>query len=73
MDHQAIRLSSPHIKHVKMSERGYSVLRVGADKTTCEYWAVSTILERGGTEYLSATFDVLKNANHIDQGLPGLI
>lgn len=70
---QAIRLSSPHIKHVKMSERGYSVLRVGADKTTCEYWAVSTILERGGTEYLSASFDVLKNANHIDQGLPGLI
>lgn len=69
---QTIRLSSPHIKHVKMSERGYSVLRVTAEKTTCEYWAVSTILERGGTEHLSATFNVLKNANHIEQGLPGL-
>ena len=62
---QAIRLTSPHIKHVNVSERGYSVLRVAEDKTTCEYWAVSTILERGGTERLSATFEVADGANHI--------
>ncbi|HEX4855298.1 MAG TPA: alkaline phosphatase D family protein, partial [Limnobacter sp.] len=62
---QAIRLSSPHIKHVNVTERGYSVLRVTEAKTTCEYWTVSTILERGGTERLSASFDVADQANRI--------
>lgn len=62
---QAIRLTSPHIKHVNVTERGYSVLRVAEDKTTCEYWAVSTILERGGSESLSATFEVADGANRI--------
>jgi len=67
---QAIRLTSPHIKHVNVTERGYSVLRVAEDKTTCEYWAVSTILERGGSETLSATFEVANGANRISpQGI----
>ncbi|MCQ8895598.1 alkaline phosphatase D family protein [Limnobacter humi] len=69
---QAIRLTSPHIKHVKMSERGYSLLKVTEDKVTCEYWAVSTITERGGSEQLSASFDVIKDSNRIQSGLPGL-
>ena len=64
---EGIRLSSPHIKHVNVTERGYSVLRVAEDRTTCEYWAVSTILERGGSEQLSATFDVAAGANRITQ------
>lgn len=62
---QAIRLSSPHIKHVNVTERGYSILRVSETKTTCEYWTVSTILQRGGTERLSARFEVADKANRI--------
>lgn len=69
---QAIRLTSPHIKHVKMSERGYSLLKVTEEKVVCEYWAVSTITERGGSERLSASFEVLKDANHISPQLPAL-
>lgn len=68
---QAIRVSSPHIKHVKMSERGYSILRLGKDKATCEYWAVSTIEQKGGTETLSASFEVLQGSNRINAGLLG--
>ncbi|HEX4879964.1 MAG TPA: alkaline phosphatase D family protein [Limnobacter sp.] len=67
---QAIRLTSPHIKHVNVTERGYSVLRVAEDKTTCEFWAVSTITERGGSERLSASFEVNNGANRITPQLP---
>jgi alkaline phosphatase D len=68
---QAIRVSSPHIKHVKMSERGYSILRLNKDKAVCEYWAVSTIAQKGGTETLSASFEVLQGTNRINAGLLG--
>ncbi|WP_370262639.1 alkaline phosphatase [Limnobacter sp.] len=67
---QAIRASSPHIKHVNVTDRGYSVLRVSENKTSCEYWTVSTITERGGSEQLSATFEVSNNANRITPTLP---
>ncbi|HEX4917659.1 MAG TPA: alkaline phosphatase D family protein [Limnobacter sp.] len=67
---QSIRLTSPHIKHVNVTERGYSVLRVAEDKTTCEFWAVSTITERGGSERLSASFEVANGANRITPQLP---
>lgn len=68
---QAIRVSSPHIKHVKMSERGYSILRLNKDKAVCEYWAVSTIEQKGGTETMSASFEVLQGSNRINAGLLG--
>lgn len=62
---QAIRLSSPHIKHVKMSERGYSVLRLSQSKAVCEYWAVSSIEQANATESLSAVFEVEQGTNKI--------
>lgn len=66
---QAIRLSSPHIKHVKMSERGYSILRLTSSKAVCEYWAVSSIENANATESLSAVFEVEQGANRISSSL----
>lgn len=62
---QAIRASSPHIKHVNVLDRGYSVLRVTEEKTSCEYWTVDNIATSGSNEQLSTTFEVSSGANHI--------
>ncbi|MDX1668286.1 MAG: alkaline phosphatase D family protein, partial [Limnobacter sp.] len=62
---QAIRVSSPHIKHVRMSDRGYSVLRLSAERAVCEYWAVSTIEQRGATDMMTSSFEVLRGTNRI--------
>lgn len=62
---QAFRLLNPHIKHINLTENGYSVLRVSEEKTVCEYWAISTITQQGATEALSAQFEVANGAKRI--------
>jgi alkaline phosphatase D len=62
---QAIRVSSPHIKYVNMSGKGYSILKLTNAKVVCEYWYVDTIATRTGGQTLAATFEVADGQNRI--------
>lgn len=68
---QLFRAQNPHIKYINMSQKGYMLLSVASDKVTCQYWYVSDILVRGGTETLAREFTVLADTNRIS-GLPGI-
>ncbi len=63
------RTFNPHIKYINMSQKGYMLLTVAADKVVCQYWYVSGIDARGGTESLAREFTVLVDTNRI-AGLP---
>lgn len=67
---QAIRVSSPHIKYVNMSGKGYGILKLSAGKAVCEYWYVDTIASRTGGHSLAATFEVADGANRITAASP---
>ena len=62
---QAIRVSSPHIKYVNVSQRGYGILKLNAQEARCEYWYVDTIQTRSGSEKLAATAVVKNKGNKI--------
>lgn len=67
----AFRLLNPHIKYINLQEHGYMLLTFTAQQASCEYWYVSTIAEKGGSERLAKTFTVAVNSNRIGS-MPGL-
>jgi len=51
-----LRLNNPHMKFIDLARRGYMVMDITPERTQGEWWYVSTIAERGGSEQLGAAF-----------------
>ena len=60
-----IRLLNPHIKYVDLSRKGYLLLDITPEQVTGEFWYVSGIAERGGTESMGIAFKTSDGANRI--------
>lgn len=65
----AIRAVNPHMQYIEGTRRGYLVMDVNHERTTGEYWYVSTIEKRGGSEELAASYSVAAGANAITRRL----
>jgi alkaline phosphatase D len=65
------RAINPHIKYINMADNGYMLVSFTEKEASCEYWYVSTIAERGGSERMGKKFTVLVGENKIS-GTPGL-
>lgn len=63
----AIRAANPHMQYIEGTRRGYLVMDVTHEKTSGEYWYVSTITERGGDQELAASYSVLAGTNAISR------
>ena len=61
----AIRAVNPHIKYVDLERKGYLLVDVTPARTTGEWWYVSTIAERGGTESFGTAYPVAAGANRL--------
>lgn len=59
------RANNPHIKYIDLLNKGYSILDVTPERVLCEYWYVSTIATRGGTESFATAFPVPVDANRV--------
>lgn len=64
----AIRLVNPHMQYIEGTRRGYLLMDVTAERTTGEYWYVSTIAEPGGSEERAASYSVEAGVNAIARG-----
>lgn len=60
-----LRVVNPHLKYVDLELKGYLLMDVTPTRTTGEWWYVSTIVERGGTESFGTAFPVDAGANHL--------
>ncbi len=67
----AFRVINPHIKYINLSDHGYMLVSFTEKEASCEYWYVSTVTERGGSERMGKKFTVLAGENKVS-GLPGL-
>ena len=61
----AISLVNPHIKYVDLAEKGYMLFDVTPERVQGEWWYVSTIAERGGTEAFATGFPVAAGSNRL--------
>lgn len=61
----AIRANNPHIKYVDLELKGYLLVDVTRTRTTGEWWYVSTIAERGGTERFGTAFPTEAGSNRL--------
>jgi alkaline phosphatase D len=60
---------NPHIKKINLADKGYSVLDVTPARVVCEYWYVSTITERGGSEQFAYAYPTPVGENRIRAAL----
>lgn len=67
----AIRLVNPHMKYVDLSQKGYMVFDVTPERVLGEFWYVSTIAERGGSESLAAAYPVAAGDNRLGAATTG--
>lgn len=65
----AIKAANPHMQYIEGTRRGYLLMDLSATEATGEYWYVSTIDERGGSEELAASYSVDAGANAIRRSL----
>jgi alkaline phosphatase D len=66
MDAQdAIRGNNPHIKYVDLAQKGYLLVDITPTRVTGEWWYVSTIATRGGTESFATAFPVQAGQNRL--------
>lgn len=56
---------NPHIKRINLADKGYSILDVTPERVVCEYWYVSTIAMRGGTEAFAYAYPTPVGENRI--------
>lgn len=61
----AISLVNPHIKYVDLAQKGYMLFDVTPEQVLGEWWYVSTIAERGGTESFATGLPVAVGSNHL--------
>ena len=57
--------NNPHIKNIDFMGKGYAVLDVTPQGVTCDYWFVSTITQRGGTESFAFAYPTPVGENRI--------
>ncbi len=62
-----IQSQNPHIKYIDLTRKGYVLLDVNKDRTQGEYWYVSTISSRGGTEAYAQGWFVNNGERHLRQ------
>jgi alkaline phosphatase D len=62
---QAFLLNNPHIRYTDWDQKGYLLLDVTPERVQGEWWYVSTIEERGGTESFGVGYQVRSGANHL--------
>lgn len=60
---------NPHIKKINLADKGYSILDVTPQRVVCEYWYVSTIASRGGTESFAYAYPTPVGENRIRAAL----
>lgn len=65
----AIRAANPHMQYIEGTRRGYLIMDVNQERVRGDYWYVSTIAERGGSEELAASYSVAAGANAITRQL----
>jgi alkaline phosphatase D len=61
----AIRAANLHMKYIEGTRRGYVLLDLSPEETVGEYWFISTILERGGSEAFEIGFATAAGSNRI--------
>lgn len=61
----AIRLVNPHMKYIDLAQKGYMVFDLTAERMLGEFWYVSTIAERGGSESFATAYPVAAGANRL--------
>lgn len=61
----AIRLVNPHMKYIDLAQKGYMLFDVTPEQVLGEWWYVSTITERGGTESFATGLPVAAGSNHL--------
>jgi len=60
-----IRVNNPHIKYVDLELKGYLLVDITPTRTTGEWWYVSTIAERGGTESFGTAYPCEVDSNRL--------
>jgi len=60
-----LRVVNPHIKYVDLERKGYLLVDVTPTRTTGEWWYLSTIAERGGSESFGTAYPVDAGANRL--------
>lgn len=50
------RVSNPHMKYIDLARKGYMVLDITPERVQGEWWYISTIAERGGSEAFGRAF-----------------
>lgn len=64
----ALRLVNRHMKYIEGTRRGYLLLDITPEETVGEYWYVSTITERGGTQQFATGFATVSGTNSVQSG-----
>lgn len=64
----ALKLNNPHFKYIDLSQHGYIVLDVRADRVSGEWWYVGDVTTRGTTNTFGTAYAVLRDANHLSSG-----
>jgi len=63
---QAMLVNNPHIRYTDWDKKGYLLLDITPERVQGEWWYVSTIAERGGSEAYGIGYQVRSGANHLD-------
>lgn len=63
---QAMLANNPHIRYTDWDQKGYLVLDVTPERVQGEWWYVSTIEERGGSESFGIGYQARSGANHLE-------
>lgn len=62
-----LRTQNPHTKYIDLASKGYMVLDVTAERCQGEWWYVSTIDERGGSETFGRAFFTNAGENRMQE------
>lgn len=65
----AIRLVNPHMKYIDLAQKGYMLFDVTPERVVGEWWYLSTITERGGSESFGTGFPVAAGSNRLGTAL----
>ncbi|KAJ3063806.1 hypothetical protein HDU98_000423 [Podochytrium sp. JEL0797] len=55
----------PHLKFMDLSRRGYMILKVGVERTVCEYWYTRNVRVRNSGEALGAVVETERGSGKI--------
>jgi alkaline phosphatase D len=65
----ALTVNNPHFKYIDLSQHGYIVLDVTADRVSGEWWYVGDITTSGvTTDTFGTAYEVQRDANHLVAG-----